>query len=64
MWAARGSSWLPLLIFTVLTALIKCNVNEIGGARNRRSIELSSAQKVINLHPHFSSKRHKINSNK
>lgn len=74
MWAARGSSWLPLLIFTVIFAgLVQCNANEIdavaAAARNRRSIELSSAQKLItdnrlptdieplsyilNLHPDF-----------
>lgn len=52
MWAARGTSWLPLLIaFTVLAAVVKCDVHRIGGAaaavRNRRSIELSSAQKLI-----------------
>lgn len=51
MWAARGSSWLPLLIFTVVFAgLLQCDANEIDAAaatRNRRSIELSSAQKLI-----------------
>lgn len=74
MWAARGSSWLPLLIFTVFGGLVQCNANKIDAsasdaARNRRSIELSSAQKLItdnrlptdieplsyilNLHPDF-----------
>lgn len=53
MWAARGSSCLPLLIFTVVFAgLVQCNTNKIDTsaaavARNRRSIELSSAQKLI-----------------
>lgn len=42
MWAARGSSWLPLLIFTVAF-----NGLFVAASRNRRSIELSSAQKLI-----------------
>lgn len=72
MWAARGSSWLPLLIFTVVFGggLIQCNANKLDATvRNRRSIDLSSAQKLItdnrlptdieptsyilNLHPDF-----------
>lgn len=41
MRAARGSSWLPLLIFTVVFGGLAM------ATRNRRSIELSSAQKLI-----------------
>lgn len=44
MWATRGSSWLPLLIFTVLCVITNA---KHGITRDRRSIELSSAQKLI-----------------
>lgn len=51
MRAARGSSWLPLLIFAaVFDGFAQCNANQIDAAaamRNRRSIDLSSAQKLI-----------------
>lgn len=73
MWAVRSSSLLPLLIFTVCSVFIRCDANKIDAAsaarRYRRSIELSSAQKLItdnrlptdieplsyilNLHPDF-----------
>lgn len=67
MWGVRGSNWIPLLIFSSICILEASGKHSI--VRNRRSIELSSAQKLItdyrlpndieplsyilNLHPDF-----------